>query len=121
MIAIDTNIWAYAISQQDPEKQKHARELLNRLAMTDETITLWQVTSEFMNCLYRMEGKGEISTVQSDQWTEWRSNFSPSNNRWSRRFSRPSTSDVGIAYRIETAGSWRRALSLMSRLCTPKT
>lgn len=61
MNAIDTNIFAYTIDPEAPEKQATARRLLADLVRKPrETVLLWQVAVEFLACLRKAERKGRI-------------------------------------------------------------
>lgn len=71
MNAADTNVWVYAIDHRDLERRRKARDLLNQLDDSGETIIPWQVASEFVNCLRRFEGKGVISSDKVNLWVEW--------------------------------------------------
>lgn len=71
MIAVDTNIWIYAVDHRDPKKRKCAMDLIENLAHSDEARTIWQVASEFVNCLTRWENKGEVTADKVDFWLEW--------------------------------------------------
>ena len=62
MNAVDTNVFVYFVDRDEPSKRAKAVELLNRLAQENvETVLLWQVASEFLNCLRRWENAGRIS------------------------------------------------------------
>ncbi len=50
MNAVDTNIWLYAVDALEPVKSQKAKGLLAQLATDGETVSLWQVSSEFVNC-----------------------------------------------------------------------
>ena len=71
MNAADTNIWVYAIDHRDLERRQKARDLLNQLGGSGETVIPWQVASEFVNCLRRFENRGVITTSTIDHWVEW--------------------------------------------------
>ncbi len=71
MNAADTNVWVYAIDHRDLERRQKARDLLNQLDDSGETIIPWQVASAFVNCLRRFEGKGVISSDKVNLWVEW--------------------------------------------------
>lgn len=65
MNAVDTNDFAYAIDARDAIKHAKASTLLRSLALTaGETVLLWQVAGEFLNCLLRWSASGFVS--QSD-------------------------------------------------------
>lgn len=72
MIALDTNIWLYAADHHEPSKSRRAQDLIAELAAShEETLTMWQVASEFVNGLRRWEQKRSLSTAKVDQWLEW--------------------------------------------------
>ena len=65
MNAVDTNIFVYAHDDDEVDKQPKAIELLDRLVQNrSETVLLWQVVGEFLNCVRRWQLAGRI--VQSD-------------------------------------------------------
>jgi predicted nucleic acid-binding protein len=62
MNAVDTNVFVYFIDQDEPSKRARAIELLDGLAKESvETVLLWQVAAEFLNCLRRWENEGRVS------------------------------------------------------------
>ncbi len=62
MNAIDTNVLVYFVDKDEPAKRAKAVELLDDLAKEDiETVLLWQVAAEFLNCLRRWENESRIS------------------------------------------------------------
>lgn len=62
MNAVDTNVLVYFVDKDEPAKRAKAVELLDDLAKEDiETVLLWQVAAEFLNCLRRWENEGRIS------------------------------------------------------------
>jgi predicted nucleic acid-binding protein len=62
MNAIDTNVFVYFVDQDEPSKRAKAIELLDRLVKENvETVLLWQVAAEFLNCLRRWEKEGRIN------------------------------------------------------------
>src|SRR3984957_7928868 len=62
MNAVDTNVFVYAFDLDEPVKQAKAQVLLDRLApLPDETVLLWQVASEFLNCLRRWQSAGRMT------------------------------------------------------------
>ena len=71
MNAVDTNIWLYAVDHLEPDKSAKAQDLIAQLAASGETVSPWQVASEFVNGLRRWERKRGITTAKVDEWTEW--------------------------------------------------
>ena len=62
MNAVDTNVFVYFVDRDEPLKRAKAVELLDRLVKEDvETVLLWQVAAEFLNCLRRWETEGRIN------------------------------------------------------------
>jgi predicted nucleic acid-binding protein len=62
MNAVDTNVFVYAFDSDEPVKRAKADQLLDRLTQRPaETALLWQVASEFLNCLRRWESAGRMS------------------------------------------------------------
>ena len=62
MNAVDTNVFVYFVDRDEPLKRAKAVELLDRLVKEDvETVLLWQVAAEFLNCLRRWENEGRIN------------------------------------------------------------
>ena len=62
MNAVDTNIFVYFVDRDEPSKRAKAIELLDCLVREEvETILLWQVAAEFLNCLRRWENEGRIN------------------------------------------------------------
>lgn len=67
MIAIDTNILVYAMDHDEPLKQRLAIELLEKLSQPrSNTVLLWQVASEFLNCLRKWQQHGKIGAADVD-------------------------------------------------------
>lgn len=64
MNAIDTNVYVYMLDADEPAKQRIAVELLDQLmAKPDEVVMLWQVASEFLSYLRRLEAKKLLSAT----------------------------------------------------------
>ncbi len=62
MNAVDTNVFVYFMDRDEPRKQAKAVELLDYLVHEDvETVLIWQVAAEFLNCLRRWENEGRIN------------------------------------------------------------
>ena len=57
MIAIDTNVFVYGLDVTNPEKRRMANQLIRSLQVAGETVALWQVLSEFTNCVRRLASK----------------------------------------------------------------
>ena len=55
MNAVDTNVLLYAIDDDEPAKQRQARDFLRQLGRTDEPLLMWQVLGEFLAVLRRWE------------------------------------------------------------------
>lgn len=61
MIAIDTNIFLYAVDDDEPEKQRRALNLLIQLdASPTPVLLLWQVVVEFLAGLRRWARSGKL-------------------------------------------------------------
>ena len=62
MNAVDTNVFIYALDDNEPVKQAQARELLDHL-VSDSSATqlLWQVAGEILSCLRKWEAAKRIS------------------------------------------------------------
>jgi len=66
MNAVDTNIFVYFIDRDEPAKRVKAIELFDSLTQEDvETVLLWQVAAEFLNCLRRWGNEGRISREET--------------------------------------------------------
>jgi predicted nucleic acid-binding protein len=64
MIAVDTNVFIYALDDDDKIKQSIARQLLSTLAQpTKSTLFLWQVAGELLNWLHKWDSAGQIAAV----------------------------------------------------------
>ena len=65
MNAVDTNVLVYYVDVDEPAKRLKAVELLELLERLGreqvETLLLWQVAAEFLNCLRRWENEGRTS------------------------------------------------------------
>src|SRR5262245_8472454 len=62
MIAVDTNVFVYALDDDTPIKQAKAHQLLEGLAKAaGSTVLLWQVAGEVLNNLRKSESAGLIS------------------------------------------------------------
>lgn len=66
MNAVDTNVFVYALDQQEPAKQRTADRLVLRLTSAPAvTVVLWQVVVEFLATLRRWESKGRIAATDA--------------------------------------------------------
>jgi predicted nucleic acid-binding protein len=64
MNAVDTNVFVYALDDDEAAKQTRARELIDRLVLPPiETILLWQVAGELLSCLRKWESAGSITAA----------------------------------------------------------
>lgn len=64
MNAVDTNVLVYAMDDNEPVKQRRARELLDRLVRDAAGARLlWQVAGELLSCLRKWEAAGRITTA----------------------------------------------------------
>ena len=62
MNAVDTNVFIYALDDNEPVKQAKARELLDHLVSDSSATQLhWQVAGEILSCLRRWESAGLIT------------------------------------------------------------
>lgn len=71
MIAVDTNIWLYAVDHSETTKRQLAHELLRQLAFRDDCVTHWQVVSEFVNGVRRWEQKKVVLPHEVDDLVSW--------------------------------------------------
>ena len=60
MNAVDTNVLVYAIDFNESDKRVKARELLQKLSESSETVLLWQVLGEYVSCLRRFARSGRF-------------------------------------------------------------
>lgn len=67
MNAIDTNILVYAFDDAEPPKRLRAESLIDRLTSSGDTVLLWQVAGEFLNCLRRWQSLGRISVTDVEE------------------------------------------------------
>ena len=66
MNAVDTNVFVYALDDDEPAKQSKARGLIDRLVQPPLiTLIPWQVLGEFLSCLRKWESAGRISAVDA--------------------------------------------------------
>jgi predicted nucleic acid-binding protein len=64
MIAVDTNVFIYALDADEPAKQAKALQLLDRLSRASgSTVLPWQVAGEILNNLRRSEAAGRLSAA----------------------------------------------------------
>lgn len=64
MNAVDTNVFIYGLDDGDPDKQAKAQELIARLVQPPvETVLLWQVAGELLNCLRKSESEGRLTSA----------------------------------------------------------
>ena len=64
MNAVDTNVFIYALDDDEPDKQAKAHDLIDRLVLTPaDTLLLWQVAGEFLSCLRRWEAAGHLTAA----------------------------------------------------------
>lgn len=62
MNAVDTNVFVYALDDNEPVKQSKAQALVDRLVRPPgDTMLLWQVAGELLSCLRKWESAGRIS------------------------------------------------------------
>lgn len=64
MNAVDTNVWVYAYDESEPAKRQMATELLHSLGAGGQTVSVWQVVSEFVNRLRRWESQHKMTNDQ---------------------------------------------------------
>ena len=60
MVFIDTNIWVYALSEQDHAKKKVAVDLISRSYRDDMICISSQVLKEFANFAFKKTGKSAV-------------------------------------------------------------
>jgi predicted nucleic acid-binding protein len=65
MNAVDTNVFVYALSADEPAKKARALDLLRRLSI-DDTVLLWQVAAELGAVLTRMARRGRATQEALD-------------------------------------------------------
>lgn len=62
MNALDTNIFLYAVDDNEPTKQAKARMLIQQLVGASEpTVLLWQVLAETVHQLRRWQNQGQFN------------------------------------------------------------
>jgi predicted nucleic acid-binding protein len=62
MNAVDTNVFVYALDDNEPIKQPKARALIDQLVRApSDTILLWQVAGELLSCFRKWESAGRIT------------------------------------------------------------
>jgi predicted nucleic acid-binding protein len=62
MNAVDTNVFVYGFDVDEPLKRAKAVALLRQLQQDQsETVLLWQVAGELLNCLRKWESAGHMS------------------------------------------------------------
>jgi predicted nucleic acid-binding protein len=65
MIAVDTNVFIYALDDDAPDKQAKAQKLLDDLVnAVGSTVLPWHVAGEILNNLRRSESAGRIPSVE---------------------------------------------------------
>lgn len=74
MIACDTNVYVYALSDDDPARRTRAVSLLSGLSKAD-TVMLWQVTCEFAAVLTRSRSKRPVTSEAFDAMLALRGRF----------------------------------------------
>ena len=68
MNAVDANVFVYAFDADDPVKQIKAQQLLVRLRRAPiETVLLWQVAGELLNCLRRWQRARRITASEVEK------------------------------------------------------
>lgn len=68
MIAVDTNLFVYAIDDGQALKQPLAQTLIERLTLQPaRTRMMWQVATEFLQVLRRWQAQGRIDAQRVDQ------------------------------------------------------
>lgn len=64
MNAVDTNVFVYALDDDEPDKRLRAKVLLDQLVRSrSETVLLWQVLGELLACLRRWQSAGRLSAA----------------------------------------------------------
>jgi predicted nucleic acid-binding protein len=64
MNAVDTNVFVYALDDDEPDKQAKACNLIDQLVQRSaDTLLLWQVAGELLSCLRRWEAAGRITAI----------------------------------------------------------
>ncbi len=62
MNAVDTNVFVYALDDDEPVKQAKAQQLFHRLAAAGSSAVLpWQVAGELLSNLRKRESAGQIT------------------------------------------------------------
>jgi predicted nucleic acid-binding protein len=70
MNAVDTNIVVYSFDVYSPVKQQRAGALLSTLLLRpQESVLLWQVAAEVLNCLRRWQAAGRMSVADVEAHT----------------------------------------------------
>ena len=66
MNAIDTNVLVYWVDEAAGRKKTVASHLLHELNQTaEDTVLLWQVAAEFLNCMRRWELIGRMTRAKT--------------------------------------------------------
>ena len=66
MIAIDTNIFLYALDRTEPAKQLKAQAFLSGISGDNSARLLWQVIAELLRNLRRWRDRGQITDQEVD-------------------------------------------------------
>ncbi len=62
MNAVDTNVFIYALDDNEAAKQSKAQETIGRLVQPPvQTVMLWQVAGELLSCLRKWKSAGRIT------------------------------------------------------------
>ena len=65
MNAVDTNVFVYALDNDEPLKQAKAQDLFQRLALASgSTVLPWQVAGEILSNLRKRESAGRITPAE---------------------------------------------------------
>ncbi len=69
MNAVDTNVFIYALDDDEPIKQAKAQNLFDRLRLqTNQTILPWQVAGELLDNLRKRESSKRITTTDVENY-----------------------------------------------------
>jgi predicted nucleic acid-binding protein len=64
MNAVDSNVFVYALDDDEPAKQIKARDLIDQLVQPPlDTALLWQVAGETLSCLRKWESARRITAA----------------------------------------------------------
>ena len=110
MIAIDTNVFVYALDATEPAKQIRAREFFQGiLASAETTVIPWQVAAELLARFRKWEAAGKMTG------NDVRARFGEFLNVW--RLAMPTVEVFGVSFQIQARHSLSHWDSLLVAAC----